>query len=282
MAASMKANSISRRAARRTGVPSSGVQGSGAPTRSVPRSGSSLWRWAGWIVVGGLVAVSAGMGRYWLAEWLVARTQAQRAELIGELSAAEAARYVRQLPPWDEATPATLVVALADERPEVAHAAAESLSRAVTRWSELRPEEAASRVAMLARELADVAPQLDGDRQYVASRLAERLIVWPIESPGESAATIAACETILRLRATLPLDDGLRVASLPSVEEPVVADQPPPQEDLPPLVMAPIVPSPKQPRPIPGMPPERIPDASSERPVEPRQFLAPRAMKIEG
>jgi hypothetical protein len=230
--------------------------------------------------VGGVVAVSAGLGRYWLAEWLVARTEAQQAALVGELSAAEAARYVRRLPPMDEATPVTLVVALADERPGVAQAAAESLSRAVTRWSELRPEEAAPRVAILARELAEVAPQLDGDRQYVASRLAERLIVWPIAAPGESAATIAACESVLRLRATLPWDDGLRVASLPRVEEASAAE--PPQEDLPPIVMAPIVTPPSPPRPIPGMPPERIPDASSERPVEPRQFLPPRAAKIEG
>jgi hypothetical protein len=254
MATRMRANStsrpVARPVARRAGSPRSGALPSGSSNSSASGSSASVWRWVGWLVVGGLVAVSAGMGRYWLAEWLVARTEAQRAALVGELSAVEAARYVRQLPPMDEATPATLVVALADERPEVAHAAAESLSRAVTRWSELRPAEAAPRVAILARELAEAAPQLDDDRQYVASRLAERLIVWPIESPGESAATIAACESVLRLRATLPWDDGLRVASLPTATETVVADEPPPEEDLPPVVMAPIVPPPQQPRPI--------------------------------
>jgi hypothetical protein len=281
MATRMNANSMARPAARRTGSPKGRGPGIGSPSSGVARSGSSIWRWIGWVFVGGVVAVSAGGGRYWLAEWLVARTEAQRAALVGELSATEAARYVRRLPPMDEATPATLVVALADERPEVAQAAVESLSRAVTRWSELRPEEAAPRVAILARELAEVAPQLDGDRQYVASRLAERLIVWPIAGPGESAATITACESVLRLRATLPLDDGLRVASLPAMAE-QNAPAEPAEEDLPPVVMAPILSPASPPRPIPGMPPERIPDASSERPVEPRQFLPPRAAKIEG
>ena len=242
--------------------------------------GASRWQWAGWLVVGGLLAGGAGYGRIRLAEWLIARTEAQKLAIIVELPAAEAAQHVRGLSPFEGSTPAILVAALVDPRPEVSHAAEEALSRAVDRWSELRPDEAAPRVAALAEGLARIAPQLDEDRRYAAHRLALRLVVWPLASPDESAATIAACESILRLPAPRVPDEGWRVASLPAAAEPSLAEDPPAAEALPP-VLPPIVPR-EQPRPIPGVSPERIPDASSERPVEPRQFLAPRATRIEG
>jgi hypothetical protein len=245
-----------------------------------PNLRPSRWQWAGWLVVGGLLAVSAGYGRIRLAEWLVARTEAQKLAIVAELTPREAAKHVLGLSPFDGSTPAILVAALVDQRPEVSRAAEEALARAVDRWSELRPDEAAPRVAALAEGLARIAPELDEDRRYAAHRLAQRLIVWPLASPEESAATIAACESVLRLPAPRVPDEGWRVASLPAAAEPSIADDPP-AEILPPVVEPPIVPV-EQPRPIPGISPERIPDASSERPVEPRQFLAPRATRIEG
>lgn len=248
---------------------------------SLPKPGPSRWQWAGWLVVGGLLALGAGFGRIRLHEWLIARTEAQRVAHVRELPAEEAANHIRRLSPLDESAPAILVAAIVDERPEVSRAAEEALSRAVDRWSELRPDEATPRIAALARGLAQIAPEMEENRRYPAHLLAKRLIVWPLTSPNESAATIAACESVLRLPAPVLPDKEWRVASLPVVAEPIIAEAPPAEDGLPPVARPPIVPREDQ-RPIPGVTPQRIPDASSERPVEPRQFLAPRATKIEG
>jgi hypothetical protein len=172
----------------------------------------------------------------------------------------------------------------------VADAAVFAIDRLATDWSRLKRDESTPRIALLASELAAIAPKLPGERRRWAQALATRLVIWPLNDAAVSGQVVADCETVLRL----PVDEGtavdyvaVRVAAAERTFEPdtvEVAAPPPPAHELPGSLPAVILPEsePTIPRVYGAVEPGRLPDASQERPVRPKQFLPPRAMKIDG
>jgi len=246
-----------------------------------------------WLVWGLAVVVVVGCGlavRGRLSDWTERQLRERQVQRIQALPEAQAAALVRQLFQLDEQAPAVLVPLVVDQRAAVADAAVIAIDRLVTDWSRLKRDAATPRIVMLARELAAVAPTLPVERRRWAHALAERLVIWPLNDAVMSGQVVADCETVLRL----PVDDEtagdhavVRVAAAERTIESdavEVAAPPPLAHELP--NMLPAVASPEQEPTIPRVygtvEPGRLPDASQERPVRPKQFLPPRAMKIDG
>jgi hypothetical protein len=211
-----------------------------------------------------------------------------------------AADFASGLAALDAEAPAALVPLLADPREPVAAAAELALARLSEDWRRLPPDEAAVRFRRLAHELAEAAPGLPAARRRAAQHLAARLLVGPLDQE-----IVADCEVVLRLAApswseetwsdgphrtssTVDSNSGtvgrdeqipVRVAAQPA---PITPLSVPPADFQSP---APIVSEPQPPEPRiygPPLEPERLIDASQERPIEPRQLRRPKAMKIEG
>jgi hypothetical protein len=200
------------------------------------------------------------------------------------LSEPQAARRVRELALLDQDAPAALVPLVADERAAVADAAAATIDRLVADWNGLPAAEVAPRIAALAHELAAAAPQLPVERRAWAHALATRLLVWPLGATIDSGQIVADCETVLRLPIEEAGEIRLAAAERTIEAEPVeIASPPPLAPELPAtLPAAPSTePDPVIPRVYGPVEPGRLIDASKERPIQPKQFLPPRAMKIE-
>ena len=240
----------------------------------------SLWGLAAVAVVGSGLFVRGRLG-----EWTQRQLRHQHVRRIQALPDQPAAALVRQLVHLDADAPVVLVPLVVDQRAAVADGAADALDRLVMDWSRLKREESTPRIAALTRELATVAPKLPAERRRWAQDLATRLVVWPLSDPLVSGQVIADCETVLRL--PVPEETEVRLAAAErSLEADVLeVNAPPPlAHDLPGTL--PPTSSPEQDPAIPRVygpvEPGRLIDASKERPVRPKQFLPPRAMKIEG
>jgi hypothetical protein len=246
-------------------------------------------RWGRWLILG-LAAVAVALAglaaNRWSGEWTRRELRARFARQIRSLPEDQAAAKLRELQQLGTAEPALVIPHMADEREVVAAAARATLSTLVDQCRFLPAAEASSQVAALARELAMVAPQLPIQRRPWAHNVATRLVLWPLDPQATDVGQVLAdCEAVLALPPAA--DAEIRVATAPPADVRGLADVPP---------LAPI--SQHLPAPLPGaesspaepaMPriygpvePERLIDASRERPAEPKQFLPPRAMKIEG
>jgi hypothetical protein len=156
-------------------------------------------------------------------------------------------------------------VAFADQRPAVAVAGQTALVDVLERWQRQSLAGNSSRVAVLARLLADQAPRLPPERVAVAQGLAHKLLAWPIDGRlADSARLIADCETILAL--ALPELEDIRLAAMPVsvqvAEEQNTATVPAPAAEIAPAETAPLI------------------EATRELPGEPRRLASPKAMRI--
>jgi hypothetical protein len=240
------------------------------------------------IVLAAAIVAGAGLAaRYGLSHWTRRQLVAMHGRRIAALDEPAAARAARELVTLDDDAPRVLVPLLADARPAVAAAAGQAIEHLLADWSRLRTPAAAPRVALLARELAAIGPTLAGQQRRAAHNLAMQLIVWPLDpETGSRGQVVADCETVLRLPLTAP--DEPRIAAAPERESapPPALESPPPSlaTELPAPLPGPLQPpvDPDAPRVFGPVEPERLIDASDERPERPKQFLPPRALKIEG
>ena len=239
-----------------------------------------LWTLATVVVIGAALVV-----RDRLRDWTESQLSDRLVRRIAALSEDRAVAEVRELVALDADAPALLLPLLADKREPVAASAREAVDRLVDDWRRASGREAAPRVARLASELAAIAPRLPEKHVSWAQSLAERLLVWPASDPELSASIIGDCEIVLRL--PMPEASEVRVAAVERKIEPdlvEVATPPPLTPELPgtlPAVSAPQS-EPIIPRVYGPVEPGRLPDASQERPERPKQFLPPRAMRIDG
>lgn len=214
------------------------------------------------IVSGGLLI------RERLDAWTQTRLVSQQRERLLALPEAGAARLVQQLA-TDHNYQELVLQSLADTRPQVADAAERGLGKMVDAWEHLPDSDASPRVARLARELVIASDKLPPTRRRFAHALAERLLWWPVDKQQiDGSRLIADCEAVLRL--PLPVEVPYRVAIRPAAPpaistEELVTDEPPAEE---------------LPRVIDQQPPAPLIDANSEAAVEPRQFIAPRSLRI--
>lgn len=239
------------------------------------------------LALGALAAIVlwAWLGRNRLEDWTHARLAAQHQRQLAQLSEEGAARLITRLADADDEYLDLIVLSLADPRPVMAAAAEQALQARIDLWSQWRSETAGPRVAALAGLLADSGERIPPERRPAVHRLAERLLTWPVDGTQVDAPQlIADCETLLRL--PLPAASEIRIASRAAAEDaPVFQAEPGP---------APLAPVPmlleNQPEPLPvadnspgvAFPrePESLEGASREKPSEPRQFIAPKAIRI--
>jgi hypothetical protein len=229
-----------------------------------------------------VIAGAAGLGRAPLETWTRSRLLAQQQRQLAKLPAPGAVSLVQRLATDDDYAP-VIAGALGDGRSDVAAAAERALPRMVARWKRMSSTAASPHVASLAAALAAGSESLPPNRRPSAHTLARQLLAWPIDNQTVDAGRlIADCETVLRL--PLPIEPPRRLAGLDADSKPaaaapfanaVLASPPlladPPtnatSEPLPPLVSG-------------QQAPARLIDANQETPLEPRQFLAPRAARI--
>ena len=237
------------------------------------------------LVVTALLAIvlAAWLGRSRLQEWTHARLAAQHQRQIAQLSDEGAALLIARLAEADDEYLDLVVLALADPRPAVADAAEEALLARTLRWSQWRSEKSSPRVAALAGLLAQSAERIPDERRPLLHGLAQRLLTWPVDGRVvDSHKLIADCERLLRLPVSAMAD--VRIAAVSLGERPdVQLDIEPHPQPAPPAATLPQLPiSPPQgvPRVVHPEQPAPLPDASREKPSEPRQFIAPKAIRI--
>ena len=251
-------------------------------------------RWLG-LFAAALIVVGAGLAaRGQLARWTERRLADQASRQLRTLPEAQAAAFVYELANFERHSPELLAQALADPREPVSRAAEEAIGGALTQWQWLPRDEAWSRVAALAHQIAARTDHLPSDRRRFTRQLAAQLLRWPAGKDRDlRPALIADCESLLRLPVATP--EEVYVAALPP-ERPLVANDAPSQAPIPeapPPVFTPPAPrfmisdSDEEPitidAPQPPVPlePAALPGASSEQSTEPRRFLAPRVPPIE-
>ncbi len=243
---------------------------------------SPLARWLMLALAAGIVAAAALVARDQISRWTRHRLRDQYAARIAALPEARAAAQVHQLTELDADAPAVLIPLLADRRDRVARAAEQTLVQLVDQWQHLPGEQSSPRLARLARELATTAPSLSETRRRAAHDLAARLLVCSLDPQSASAAQVVAdCESVLRLSHTRASEIRVAAAPTPAAPLPAAVVAPPAQPIPVAAVREPLPPA--EPK-FYGTPlePERLIDASRERPEEPRQLRRPRATKIEG
>jgi hypothetical protein len=239
-----------------------------------------LWTLATVVVIGAALVV-----RERLRDWTTSELSDRLVRRIAALSEERAVAEVRELAALDADAPVLLLPLLADQREPVAASAREAVDRLVDDWRRVGGAQAAPRVARLARELAAIAPRLPEKHVSWAQSLAERLLIWPTSDPELSASIIGDCEIVLRLPS--PEASEVRLAAAERTIEPdvvEVAPPPPLAPELPGTMPAASAPQSESiiPRVYGPVEPARLPDASQERPERPKQFLPPRAMRIDG
>ena len=253
-----------------------------------------LSRWVG-LLAAALLVVAAGVAaRGQLALWTERRLADHAARQLRTLPEGQAAAFVHQLATFDDNSPEFLALALADPRPSVSDAAEEAIGRVLAEWQWLPREEACSRVAALAHQVAARKDQLPVNRRRFVRQLAGQLLRWPTsENRGRSSMLIADCEALLRMPVSSP--EEIQVAARPQ-ERPLRADDTPSTAPIP--AAPPQIFTPPAPRfmisdssedsitldtPLPPIPlePAPLPGASSEQSAEPRRFLAPRVPQLE-
>jgi hypothetical protein len=234
------------------------------------------------------IALAAWAARARVEHWTRAELAQRHQQQLAQLSEEGAAALIERLAAADDEFLDLVVLALDDPRPRVASAAIRALQARVDCWGRWPQEQSGPRVAALAELLAPLARQLPTDRRAPAQTIATRLMAFPVNGRQvDSARLIANCETILRLQVPPSVPDEDRIAFQPRAHEPQTKPIELPAAGLP---AAPPLPLAVQPAPSPPVDhspaidhprqPEPLPDASRERPSEPRQFIAPKAIRI--
>jgi hypothetical protein len=230
------------------------------------------------------IVLAAWLGRGRLQAWTHARLAAQHQQQLAQLSDEGAALLIARLAEADDEYLDLIVLALADARPVVLDAAEQALLARVECWSHWRSESSAPRVAALAGLLAESAERIPAERRPWLHDLAQRLLTWPVDGRSvDSVKLIADCERLLRL--PMPATAEVRLAATPPVEShdvqldvvPYTPSATPPAATMPEL---PISLPQSVPRVVHPEQPAQLPDASREKPSEPRQFIAPKAIRI--
>jgi hypothetical protein len=232
------------------------------------------------------IALWAWLGRAHLERWTRAELAARHQQQLTQLSDEGAATLIAHLAAADDEYLDLLVLALNDPRPAVANAAERALDDRVNCWSRWPQTEAGPRVAALAGLLAPAAESVPRERRAFIQKIAERLLAWPLDGRLiDSGRLIADCEIVLRLPLPAPVED--RIALQVQAEEPAIEPELPsagaPQAALPlPLSgqSEPVPPTEPTPRVVFPEQPKSLPDANRESPTEPRQFIAPKAIRI--
>lgn len=234
-------------------------------------------RWLRVLALAAIIPAGAWLMRSWLRSTTVDQMQRQYQSQITALSDRDAVQLIRRLAQEDAAWLDVLVVTSSDERPRVAAAAELELRELVDRWASLPPADNSWRVAKLAAVLARHAANHSADKRHLVHSLAHRLMDWPIDARQiDAAGLIANCETVLLLPVAEPAE--IRVAATTPRSA-----LPPPE---PPAPVAPVLPSTAPPiavpttAPIAAQEPMPLPQANHETPLEPKQFLPPKAMRI--
>lgn len=222
-------------------------------------------------------------------EWTQRKVLAGLETRISAASEEEAVRLIDDLGNSDVAAVPLLVRLLADDRKPVAHAAQREIDQLLDAWQQLPGGEAARRCNTLAHHLAAGAQCMPASSQTAARHIAVRMLARPPhpEAAGDHQL-ISDCETILRLTATDATEPEIALAGLPAfpeeetTEKPIVPHYQLSDDVAQPETTAEATPPALEPPPGPPVEPQRLPDAPVEEPTEPRRFLAPRAMRIEG
>lgn len=248
---------------------------------------ASRSRWPILLAALAIIVLSAWLGRANLDRWTRSRLAVQYQRELSRRSDQQAARLVERLAAADDEYLDLVVLALADRRPAVASAAEQALLTRVEIWSQWPSREASPRVAGLASLVARSSDKIPLEQRGFLHRLAERLLAWPVDGQlVDAPRLIADCEQVLRL--PLPTLPEVRLASRPAPEvdptDAAVAPEPPApiseRVPLPNQVSPALPPAVKSPRVVFPHEPEPLPDANRESQQEPRQFIAPRAMRI--
>lgn len=225
-------------------------------------------RWLLALAVLASIVAGGWLIRSRLDAWTRTRLAAEQRERLLELPEAGAARLIEQLATDDDYLE-LVAHSLIDARPQVADSAERGLITMIDRWESLPASDASPRVARLARELARTSDELPPTRRRIAHTLAERLLWWPVEKQQiDGSRLIADCEAVLRL--PLPVEVPYRVAVRPSAPAAIAPAEPVAEESSAEVL----------PRVIDQQPPAPLIDANREAAVEPRQFIAPRSLRI--
>jgi hypothetical protein len=235
-------------------------------------------RWLRMLALAAIIPAGAWLVRPWLRSTTIDQMQRQYQSQIVALSDRDAVQLIRRLAQEDAAWLDVLVATSSDERPTVAAAAEWELRELVDRWANLPPADSSSRIAKLAAVIARQAKDISAHKRLLIHSVAHRLIDWPIDGQQIDAARfIANCQTVLLLPVAEPPE--IRVAAtMARVELP--SPQPPPSPATPIVPSAPPPMITPAPAPIIAQQPMPLPQANHETPIEPKQFLPPRAMRI--
>jgi len=130
-----------------------------------------------------LAAAASGLAAWWVAwrlpaQWIVARWRLD----FAAVPASVARQRVVHLPELGQAGLIMLVDALADERPDVRHSAADVLLNQADAWKRLPLKEATLRLDIVARRLRSVAQQLPVDQHARLEPLLLTFLRWPLDS----------------------------------------------------------------------------------------------------
>jgi hypothetical protein len=243
------------------------------------------FRWP-FLLLSVLVIGAAWLGRWSLDSWTRQRLARQHVRTLVRLPESQAAEFVRRLTLDDGEWLDVVVGGLADSRAGVAEASEGALWDLVDRWAHLPAGESSPRVAALASLLAQEASVLPSDRRTTVRALAERLISWPVDGRlVDVSALVANCQAVLELPSADAFE--IQVASVPArVKSPPDVAAPPAEPPLAKPVPEKLPPAPRltSPSPPPAhiapQQPAPLADANREAPVEPRQFIPPKAIRI--
>ena len=157
---------------------------------------------------------------------------------LREVPAGRVAEHLQQLRHLGDAGIEELVQSLASERAEVVRAAALELDTALQRWQSLPQAESSPRVYKLAEHLAKMLPQLDRPARREAARIAQRILLWPIDRKLiDGLALVEHCDVVVRAGAAIPpprpetLVAAIDPRPLEVVEGPLPAEQPERSDD---------------------------------------------------
>jgi hypothetical protein len=182
-----------------------------------------FWAWILTGLVAGLVMALPFVRGLRMSDFMARRMGWE----IRWLSEPQAVHRVRQLPRLGDAAIDLLAETLADERPSVRQAAAETLEWDTERWRSLKPEEASRRAAQLAAALRRRAPEVPGDVRPAVRTIVTDLLRWPLDrSQVNSSQIISDCEFVLAslyradaVADVLSVRSELRRSSLADVRE---------------------------------------------------------------
>jgi hypothetical protein len=158
------------------------------------RQGS--WRFYVWIMVAAVGLCAIFVGQRWIRPQRI--LAAKIASQLDVATSDALPDLMRQLAAFDNEGLPHLVSALKHARPEVASEARLALSEELDRWQLLKPPDASRRIEILARELARGIEACSPTTRRMASDLATRILLWPVDvAVVDQQQLIADCQRVL-------------------------------------------------------------------------------------